>query len=66
MTEVVNLNRVRKARARAAAATEAASNRVKHGRSGARKAADRAEEERRRALLDGARLARPDQDGRPD
>ncbi|HYZ34232.1 MAG TPA: DUF4169 family protein, partial [Crenalkalicoccus sp.] len=35
MGELVNLNRARKARDRAAAARQAAANRVKHGRTGA-------------------------------
>lgn len=55
MAEVVNLNRARKARARAAAEARAAANRVKHGRTGAEKANDRRAEARRLALLDGAR-----------
>ncbi len=55
MDKVVNLNHVRKARARAEAATEAAANRVKHGRTGAEKTNDRREQQRRQALLDGAR-----------
>jgi hypothetical protein len=55
MGEIVNLNRVKKARARAAAAAEAAANRAKHGRTGARKATELADAARRRALLDGAK-----------
>jgi hypothetical protein len=55
MAEIVNLNRVKKARAKAEAAAEAAANRAKHGRSKAQKQADRAAEDRRRRLLDGAR-----------
>lgn len=55
MAEIVNLNRLRKARAKASAAAEAAANRAKHGRSGVQKARDRAAEERRQRLLDGAR-----------
>ena len=55
MGVVVNLSRVRKARAKAAAQAEAAANRVKHGRSGAEKRQDRAEIARREALLDGNR-----------
>src|SRR4051812_11156351 len=53
MGEVVNLNRVRKAKAKAAAASLAAANRAKHGRTAAGKANDRREEARRQALLDG-------------
>jgi len=55
MAEIVNLNRARKAKARAERAAEAAANRVKHGRTGAEKANDRAGEARRNALLDGAK-----------
>ncbi len=55
MDKVVNLNRVKKARARAKAAALAAANRVKHGRTGAEKANDQRQEARRAALLDGAR-----------
>ncbi len=55
MTEIVNLNRARKAKARAERQEQAAANRVKHGRTGAEKANDRAAEARRNALLDGAR-----------
>ena len=40
MPDVVNLNRVRKARAQAEAKATAAANRVKHGRTGAQKAAE--------------------------
>jgi hypothetical protein len=56
MEEVVNLNRRRKAKARAAAEAQAAANRAAHGRTGAAKANDRREAERRRPLLEGARL----------
>lgn len=55
MTEPVNLNRARKARARAAAKVQAAENRVRFGRTGAEKAAVRAEAERGARALDGAR-----------
>jgi hypothetical protein len=55
MAEIVNLSRIRKARAKAAAQAEAAANRVKHGRTAAEKRQDRAELARREALLDDAR-----------
>jgi len=55
MGEVVNLNRARKARARAEAAAQAAANRVRHGRTKAEKVNDRRAEARRQALLDGAK-----------
>jgi len=57
MADVVNLNRARKARDRAAQAAIAAANRVKHGRTLAERQRDAATETSRAALLDGARLA---------
>jgi len=56
MAEVVNLNRARKAKARAAAQAMAAANRVAFGRTGAEKRAARAEAERQARALDGAKL----------
>lgn len=56
MDEIVNLRRVKKQREREAKATLAAENRVRHGRTGAQKANDRRAEERREALLNGARI----------
>ena len=55
MAEPINLNRARKARARAEDKTQAAENRVRFGRTGAEKAALRAEAERRARELDGAK-----------
>jgi len=56
MGEIVNLNRVRKARIRAAAQVQAAENRVRHGRpKSARKDAEH-EAMRRDQQLDGNRL----------
>ncbi len=55
MAEIVNLNRVKKAKAKRDAAAQAATNREKHGRSKAEKARDAQEEVQRNALLDGAR-----------
>jgi hypothetical protein len=55
MGEIVNLNKARKARAKAEAAADAAANRAKHGRSKAEKTCDAQAEARRRALLDGAK-----------
>jgi hypothetical protein len=60
MAEIVNLNRARKVRAKAETQAEAAANRVKHGRTKAEKANDRAAEARRAALLDGARREPPE------
>lgn len=55
MGDLVNLNKTRKARERAAREAEAAANRAKHGRTGQQKLNDRQAEERRRALLEGAK-----------
>ena len=55
MAEVVNLNKARKARARAAKAATATTNRALHGRTKAQKQADAAEKARREAVLDGAK-----------
>jgi hypothetical protein len=63
MAEIVNLNRARKAKAKSEAEATAAANRVKHGRSKAEKANDRAAEVRRQALLEGARLTPPEKSG---
>jgi hypothetical protein len=59
MGEVVNLRRVKKARERAAAAGQAAANRVKFGRTAAEKAADASAEAHRQARLDGKELTGP-------
>ncbi|WP_333779762.1 DUF4169 family protein [Falsiroseomonas oryzae] len=61
MGEIVNLNRVRKAKAKAEGQAAASANRAKHGRTAAEKARDRAEAVRRKALLDGAK-----RDDRPE
>ena len=55
MGDVVNLNRARKARAKAEAGAKAAVNRAKHGRTAAERGNDSRAEARRRALLDGAK-----------
>lgn len=55
MARIVNLNQVRKARDKAAQETQAAANRVAHGRKRAEKQADRAASERRARLLDGSK-----------
>lgn len=55
MAEPINLNRARKARARAEARVRAQENRVRFGRSGAEKAAADLEAERGERALDGAR-----------
>ncbi|WP_431283003.1 DUF4169 family protein [Humitalea sp. 24SJ18S-53] len=59
MAEIVNLNRVRKQKSRAAATEQAAANRVKHGRTLAERARDAEETRARERLLDGARQEPP-------
>ncbi len=60
MGEIVNLRQMKKRRERDAQAAAAAENRVRHGRTGAQKENDRRVEERRSALLDGARSSPDD------
>jgi hypothetical protein len=55
MAEIVNLNRVRKARAKVEAGKRAEANRAKFGRTKAEREAKAVEQARRDALLDGAR-----------
>jgi len=50
---VINLNKARKQKARAAARSQADANAAKHGRTKAEKRAERAEAERIPAQLDG-------------
>ena len=57
MAGIVNLNRARKARDRAAAKAQAAANRVAFGRTGAQKRADLVDRARADQALDGARLS---------
>lgn len=52
MTEPINLNKARKARARAADKAQAAENRVRFGRSKAEKTVSKLEAERARRLHD--------------
>ena len=59
MAEIVNLTRVKKARARAEASAQAAANRAKHGRTLAERQNDARAEARREAVLDGARQEKP-------
>jgi hypothetical protein len=58
MGEVINLRRVRKAKARGKAEARAAANRAAFGRTLADRQADRAEADRRARELDGARRDR--------
>ncbi len=55
MGDVINLNRFRKARDKAAKAQDADANRRKFGRTRAEKAVEDSKEARRTALLDGAK-----------
>jgi hypothetical protein len=55
MAEIVNLNRARKARAKAEAGKAAEANRAKFGRTKAERDAEAADKARRDALLDGAK-----------
>lgn len=63
--DIVNLNKVRKAKARAEKAGEAAVNRKKFGRSKAERARLAAEDARRQRELDGARRLPPDSERTP-
>ena len=56
MAEIVNLNKVRKAKARTGKAVQADINRVKYGRTKAEKENDRRAAERREQLHRGHRL----------
>jgi hypothetical protein len=56
MAEIVNLNRLRKAKARADKDQQAEANRVAFGRTKAEKQAERQRAERQRAALDGKKL----------
>lgn len=60
MAEPINLNRARKARARAADKVRAAENRVRFGRTAAEKAAALGDAERAARTLDGAEREKDD------
>ncbi|MDR3513817.1 MAG: DUF4169 family protein [Caulobacteraceae bacterium] len=62
MAELINLNKARKARAKAETAATAAANRARFGRTKAEKLADKAEAERKARTLDQARRERDDAD----
>jgi hypothetical protein len=55
MAEIVNLNKARKARAKADAVRTADANRAKFGRTKAEREAEAAEKARAEAALDGAK-----------
>jgi hypothetical protein len=59
VTEIVNLNRVRKRRAAEASALQAAENRIRHGRTKAERMAVERVEAQRAKLLDNARILSP-------
>ncbi len=56
MGDVVNLNKARKAAKRAQAKADVAANRVRYGRTGAQKAADRLAQDKLKQEVDQARL----------
>jgi hypothetical protein len=56
LSEVVNLNKARKVRARAEAKATAARNRARFGRTGADRALEAARREKAEQTLDGAKL----------
>ena len=58
MAEIVNLRRVRKARAKAEAADQAAANRAAHGRTREQRTIAAGERQATDRLLDGAKLER--------
>jgi len=62
MSNVINLNKARKRRARAAAARQAAANRLHFGRTKAQKQRDAAEADEARRKLDQLRLEPPTDD----
>lgn len=55
MSNVVNLNHFRKAKAKAEKAAQSAANRARHGRRKGDKVREKAETEQARNLLDGAK-----------
>ncbi|MBN8889106.1 MAG: hypothetical protein BGP12_02480 [Rhodospirillales bacterium 70-18] len=62
MGEIVNLRRVKKQRAREAAAAVAAANRARHGRTTAEARRDALEAARRESAAEGTRLERDEPD----
>ncbi|MFL5237924.1 MAG: DUF4169 family protein [Rhizomicrobium sp.] len=56
MSEIVNLRRARKAKARTAAATQADANRIKHGVSKAVRDLAKARDEKRKHVTEAHRL----------
>ncbi|MFC2968041.1 DUF4169 family protein [Acidimangrovimonas pyrenivorans] len=66
MAELVNLNKARKARARAAKRARADENAVRFGRSKAEKSLDEARADKARATLDAHRRDRDRRDETPE
>jgi hypothetical protein len=62
MGQIVNLNRVRKTRAKVDDKAQAAANRVAHGRTKAEKSLTTLEQRRAAKLLDGQKLDTPSDD----
>lgn len=62
MADIINLNRIRKERARAEKAGDAAGNRAKFGRTKAEREATKAQEEKRRKALESHRVESTDDD----
>lgn len=60
MAEIINLNRARKARDKAADKAQAAANRVAHGLSKAERTAAKTERERQSRLLDQTKRDAPE------
>jgi hypothetical protein len=63
--EVINLNKVRKAREKAAAAAEANGNRAKHGRTKAERNLEKAKSDKAEAHLNGHQRKRAGDDDEP-
>ncbi len=66
MTDIVNLNRFRKAKGKADKQAAAAANRVKFGRAKAEKARDAAETGKHRDAVEGAKLDEPPATPKPE
>ena len=64
--KIINLNQVRKQRARKASKARADENAVLYGRNASRKKADEAETRQRDATLDRSRVEMPPEDTDPD
>lgn len=62
MGEVINLNKVRKAREKAAATADASGNRAKHGRTKAERDLEKARSEKAEAHLNGHQRKRAGDD----